>query len=122
LGKAVLLKGEYQQAVTCYKEMLSMYWKSGYERDIARGLEQLASVAVADRQLEQAARLLGAAQALRAASDAALHPYQLEEYQPVLESLRSQLDEATFASQWAAGRAMPLEETIGYALSWGDET
>ncbi len=116
LGKAALLKGDYQQAALYFKESLSMYWKSGYERNIASGLEQLASVAVADRQPEQAARLLGAAQALRESSGAIMHPYQLEYYEPALESLRLQLDKAAFAAQWAAGRAMPPEQAIAYAL------
>jgi tetratricopeptide (TPR) repeat protein len=120
LGKAALLEGDYQQAVSYFKESLSMYWKSGYERKIAFGLEQLASVAVADRQPEQAARLLGAAQALREASGAAMHPYQLAEYERSLESLRSQLDEATFAAQWTAGRAMTMEQAVVYALKETD--
>jgi tetratricopeptide (TPR) repeat protein len=116
LGKAILLKGDYQQAISCYKEMLAIYWKFGDERSIASSLEQLASVAVAQTHPEQAARLFGAAEVLRDARGAARYPFQIADYERNLESLRLQLDEATFAAQWAAGRAMTLEQAIAYAL------
>lgn len=117
LGKAALLKGDHQQAVLYFRESLSLYWKSGYVRNIASGLEQVASIAVVDRQSERAATLLGAAQALRESSGADLYPYQRAEYEQSLESLHSQLDEATLAAQWGAGRVMTMKQAIKMALS-----
>jgi non-specific serine/threonine protein kinase len=116
LGIAAIRKGDTQQATSCYKEALTMYWELGYERDTAVGLEQLAHAAVVCKQPERAARLLGAAEALRESSGEALYPYQRPEYESCLEALRPQLDEATLAALWAAGRAMTVKQAVAYAL------
>ena len=82
------------------------------------GLEQLANAAVMNQQLEHAARLLGAAEALRQASNAVLLPIQIQmaDYEHSLESLRQQLDEATLKARWAEGRAMKAKQAVEYAL------
>ncbi len=36
-----------------------------------------------------------------------------------IAAIRGQLDEATFAAAWAAGRAMPLAQVIAEALGEG---
>ena len=40
-----------------------------------------------------------------------------QRYEQLLDSTRKQLDEATFASAFAEGRLMSLEEAIDYALA-----
>ncbi len=116
LGNAALYKGDYQQAVSRYEEALALYWERGDERRIAEGLEQLANAAAVRKQPEQAARLLGAAEALRDSSGAALHPFQRADYERCLEMLRPQLDEARLAVLWAAGRAMTMKQAVAFAL------
>jgi tetratricopeptide (TPR) repeat protein len=116
LGKAALLKGDHPLAVACYKEMLGIFWNSGNERDIAFSLEKLASVAIAQPQPERAARLLGAAEAIREAKSAAIYPYQVQDYETSLGALRPQLDEAAFAARWAEGRAMSKQQAVVYAM------
>jgi tetratricopeptide (TPR) repeat protein len=95
LGKAALQNGDYPQAISRYKEALALYWERGHERNIAEGLEQLANALVVYKQPEPAARLLGAAEALRETSQASQYPYEVTDYKACLESLRLQLDEAT---------------------------
>jgi DNA-binding NarL/FixJ family response regulator len=63
-------------------------------------------------QPEQAARLLGAVEALREASNIRLSPLRRAEYDRTVEGIRAQLDEATFAAAWKVGRAMPLDEVL----------
>lgn len=43
-------------------------------------------------------------------------------YERCLSSLRAQLDELTFATAWAEGKQLTLEQTVDYAIdrcSWG---
>ncbi len=116
LGKASLGQGDYQQADSYYREALAIYWDWGSHRYIAQGLEQLADVATLDQQLTRAARLLGAAEAIRQSSGAALFPFQVEAYKHSLDVLRSKLDEATLSASWTEGQNMNIKQAVEYAL------
>jgi predicted ATPase/class 3 adenylate cyclase len=116
LGKAAVNKGDYEQALSYYKEGLAVHLQWGSERNIAESLERLAMVALMHRHSEHAARLLGAAEALRQTSGFALFPYQSGEYELTISLLREQLDEATCQSRWAEGRLMKINEAVAYAL------
>ena len=116
LGKAALKQADYPQAVSYYKEALTIYWEWGDARHIAEGIERLADAAVMNQQPEHAARLLGAAEALRQASHAARFPYQIADYEHTLESLHQQCDEATLKIRWAEGQAMTAKQAVAYAL------
>ena len=67
----------------------------------------------------RAARLFGAAEALRETLGAPLFPSHLNHYQQGVAAARAQLDDKTFAAAWAEGRAMTLEQAIAYALDGG---
>ena len=121
LGSAAIHKGDIKQAISCYKEALALYlklgyWEFGLTGDIAVGLEQLARSAVVCHQPERAARLLGAAEALRESSGQVMSLVKPPEYDSCLEALRPQLDEATLAVRWAEGRAMTAKQAVAYAL------
>ncbi len=91
--------------------------------------------ALAQGQKERAARLLGAAEALREAlglgiQGAARYWRRLSERMG--EAVRAASLEQAFAAAWAEGRAMSLEQAIGAALEaepaadriggpWGEE-
>jgi len=70
-------------------------------------------------QLERAARLFGAADKLLEGTPAVLTVEDRTMYEQSLAAARSMLDEEMFASAWAEGRAMTLEQAIAYALSSG---
>lgn len=116
LGRASLGQGNYQQAAFHYREALTIYWDLGSKRYIAQGLEQLADVAMMCQQYTRAARLLGAAEAIRQSIGAALFPFQREDYQRSLDVLRSQLDETALATHWAEGQTMNTKQAVEYAL------
>jgi hypothetical protein len=63
--------------------------------------------------MEQAARLFGAASALRDSIGHPLSPAERLAYDRDVEAVRMELGEEVFASTWAAGRVMPLERTGG---------
>ena len=64
----------------------------------------------------RAARLFGAAEALRETLGAPRLAIYEEHYQRSVASLRSQLDERAWAAAWAEGRAMTLEQALTEAL------
>ena len=70
----------------------------------------------AQRQLRRAARLFGAAETLRRAIGAALSPGARVDYDRDVAAVRAQLDEETFAMEWAEGQALTMEQAIEYAL------
>jgi hypothetical protein len=57
--------------------------------------------------------------ALRESIGATLPPDGHPAYERTLAATRAQLDEATFAAAWEAGRALSLEQAIAYALEVG---
>ena len=116
LGDLALIRGDYEQTVSRYGEALILQREGGNGRGIAEFLEKIGNAASTRKQPKTAAILLGAAQAFRESSSATHYPFQLVEYERFLEVLRSQLDESIFASLCTEGRAMTLDEAVGYAL------
>jgi hypothetical protein len=72
--------------------------------------------AVLRGQPERAARLFGAAAALRDASGVELPASEREDHDRDLTDVRARLDSVAFAAAWAAGRAMTLDEALAYVM------
>jgi len=68
------------------------------------------------QQLERAARLFGAAEALRAAAGVPLTPFDRADYDRDVAAIQAQLDNAALKAAWVEGRAMSLEQAVAYAL------
>ena len=100
------------RATALYEESLALRRELGNKHGLAECLEGLAGVAVAQRQLERAARLLGAAETLREATGAPLSPRERVRYDRDVSTVRAGLGEAAFAAAWATGKAMPPEHVI----------
>jgi DNA-binding CsgD family transcriptional regulator len=83
-------------------------------------LEGLAAIAGTRRAADRAARLFGAAEAIREALGAPLFSPNRPWLDRDVTAVRAQLDPAVFAAAWAEGRAMPFDEAIAYALSEAD--
>jgi hypothetical protein len=78
-------------------------------------LEILARLTSALGQATGAARLFGAAEALRKVIRLTRYnPSEQATYERAVTNTRAQLDPQTFAQAWAEGRAMPLEQVIAY--------
>jgi hypothetical protein len=82
---------------------------------MAECLEGLAGVAVAQQQLERAARLLGAAKAWRETTGAPLPPSRRAGYERDLAAVRAGVGEAAFVEAMAEGTSMSLGQAIAYA-------
>jgi predicted ATPase/class 3 adenylate cyclase/Tfp pilus assembly protein PilF len=109
-------QGEYAAARSLHQEGLSLQRELGYKRGIVFTLRLLGHLAHHEGASERAARLMGAAEALREALGIIVVPNDRAEYDRIVESARARLGEATFASAWAEGRAMSPEQAIALAL------
>jgi len=117
LGGAVLHQGADRQAAACFAEGLALSREIGSRYSTAMNLAGMAGVAAARGRPERSARLFGAADALFDALGIIVEPVDRAEYDHNAAVARAQLGEDAFAAAWAAGRAMPLEQTFAYALS-----
>jgi predicted ATPase len=116
LGRVAQARGDRRRAKALHRESLALCREVGDREGIAESLERLAALAVAEAHADRAARLLGAAAALRAAIGLATPPAERTEYERDVEVVRIALDDLDFRAAWAAGRAMTLEQAVAYAL------
>jgi hypothetical protein len=97
-----------------------MYTEMGDRQNSASLLESFGFLAVAAGQdadgARRAGRLYGAAESLREAIGWPRAPAEWEEHEGQVAAARARLGEAAFATAWAEGRAMTLEQAIAHAL------
>jgi predicted ATPase/class 3 adenylate cyclase len=116
LGGVAQRRGEVVQAEALGREGLALLWDLGNLRACTEGLELLASTAGAAGQGERAARLLGAASALRETLGAPQPPQEQVEVEQAVAAARAALGEEAWAAAYAAGRALSREQAIAEAL------
>ena len=66
---------------------------------------------------ERAAQLFGAVEHLRELSGTPIAPVERAKYDRLVDATRTHLDETTFASAWAAGCTLSLDQAIAAALA-----
>ena len=117
LGFVASLQGERASQRSYEVESLTIRQELGDKRGIADSLHAFSGIAMAYGRAKRAARLLGAADALRETTGAALSPAYLSTHTPGVDRVRSKLGDEIFAEMLAQGRAMTLEQAIEYALA-----
>ncbi|MBV9470459.1 MAG: tetratricopeptide repeat protein, partial [Abitibacteriaceae bacterium] len=80
-------------------------------------LEAVAYLAAEKNKPTDAAQILGASEALRAALGSPLLPIFLPDYEHYVARLHSALDAATFDTAWTTGQQMSFEQAAAVALS-----
>ncbi len=116
LGYAFGVQGAHDRARLVYLEAFSINEGIGSQSGIAACLDGLGAVEAREGQMSRAARLWGAATALRATLDAPRLHSQKATYAALSESARQHLGDM-FAVLWDEGAAMTLEEARRYAVS-----
>jgi predicted ATPase/DNA-binding SARP family transcriptional activator len=138
LGWVALGLHKYAEARSNHLESLKILHELGARASIPEALEALAAVECAkceeptntdfptddDRRRgintvgegKTAARLFGAAEALREAVGAIISPAVKQDYVRRVGRLREAMDAEAFATAWAEGRAMTLEQAVACAL------
>jgi DNA-binding CsgD family transcriptional regulator len=117
LGRLALDEGDLATAGAKLAEGLRLAEHAGDAAAMAAGLDGVAGLAGALGRMEAAARLAGAAAALGATAGAAGRSARGDAASPVTRAARAALGETGFAVAWAAGRAMPPEQAVEYALA-----
>jgi predicted ATPase/serine/threonine protein kinase/DNA-binding CsgD family transcriptional regulator len=136
LGKVAAVQGDYPAARAWYEEGLTVCLKMGSRVPIANRLEGLAGVVAAHSamglsttpflpcleglagvvaaqgQPTWAARLWGAAEALRENFGIPLAPVERADYERAVTAASIPLGEKSFTAAWAEGRTMPLKQVL----------
>jgi len=120
LAEVAAVEGDYARSRVLYEQGLGVARESGDKRTITSGLERtnapglegLAAAVAAQGSHAWAARLWGAAEALREAIGAPLPPVERAPYHRAVASTRAQLGEQAFAAAWAEGRTMSPEQAL----------
>jgi predicted ATPase/serine/threonine protein kinase/DNA-binding CsgD family transcriptional regulator len=112
LARILASQGDRAAARALYQESLALLHKIGNEEFIAACLEGLGAVGAVQGQPAWAARLWGAAEALRQHIVAPLPPIYRADYERSVAAARNQLGEKAFATAWAEGRGMIPEQVL----------
>ena len=116
LAQSALDQGDAARAATLTRESLRLAWEIGDHVWIPNCLEEIAGALVQEEQVLEAARLLGAAEALRERVGCQPAPYEIPRLEGFTAGVRARLEPAALATQWTAGRAMSLEQAVQAAL------
>lgn len=120
LGKIACVQKAYDEARGFYQKTLKIFEELGDRYSIACNLEAQASLAAEQMQIERAARLWGAAQALRKELNTPMPPADYSQFETQVKNIwenlavSAQLD-AKFSAAWEAGGAMLLADLVAYA-------
>lgn len=119
LGLARFHRGLQEAASEMYKRALTVFWEFEYAVGIGCSFEGLAGVAAVDGRVEEAARLLGAAEALFESAGAKLEPGERDLHDSTVDALRAELRETGLEQLWANGKTMRLQDAVAYAVRAG---
>ena len=108
-GWLALSQGEYTLARSQFEESLTILMSLGHQWFAILCLEGLAATASAQGHLLHAARVWGAAAALRQRLRASAPPVLERTYERMVVKVRTQLGEEAFDTVWAQGQAMALQ-------------
>jgi hypothetical protein len=112
LGNVDLQEGSYESANTRFLRGLEVALDFGDRVLLAHFMEGFSGLASALGEHERAVKLAGAAETLREAAGAPLHPAWRGLAEPWLAISRHALGEAAYASALAAGRRLPLARAV----------
>jgi hypothetical protein len=115
LAVVALLREDRDRALALLNASLLTSVEVGHVELAAHVVMDLA-VAAAREQPVHAARLFGAAEALREEIGAAIWPSRRPLYEQALGTVRDALGTGAFAAAWGEGLAMTLERAVEYAL------
>ena len=117
LAHAMRRAGSIDEAEAEYRATIEDWRRLGNRGAVANQLEAFAFVALAKRNGDRAARLFGAAEALREDAAAPMMGMERPEYDAEVDRLRDQLDERAIRSAWAEGRELDADRAVAFALS-----
>jgi predicted ATPase/DNA-binding CsgD family transcriptional regulator len=112
LGRVEAGQGDGAAAQSHFQESLTVASALGNQWAIASAVEGLAGMVAAQGELAWAARLWGAAEALRQTIGAPMPPVERASYERSVATVRAHLGEQAFTAAWAQGRTMRPEQAL----------
>jgi predicted ATPase/transcriptional regulator with XRE-family HTH domain len=109
-------RGEYATAIRRFREALELLEVVPNKAAIAAVLEALAGAMNATGDSRRAARILGAANALRSAIGAPLLPRERHDYDETIAAIRAALEPGEFDTEWRLGALMTIERALDEAM------
>jgi hypothetical protein len=122
LEKVAHRQHDYASAQKFFEQSLAILPRIKDKIRIAETREEMAKLACTLQQAERAARLFGAAEALREGMGCPIPLAKRAEYDRYRTAACDALGKEVFAQVCAEGRAMSLEDAIEYALGKPDES
>jgi non-specific serine/threonine protein kinase len=121
LAHALRRQGKWEQALPIYHESIQYFQDIGHEPAVANQLECFAYIATVLEKPKKAARLLGAAQAIRVRTASPINiPWEEAEYDLAMKQLAEVLGMADRDAALAEGRSMTLDEAVTLARAAGE--
>jgi tetratricopeptide (TPR) repeat protein len=117
MAHAALARGDIEEANRLACEALSSAAEHEERQGIGDGLQALAAVAAARADPERAARLAGAASAVREMIAARPGPFDVAIPRRFIETSEKAVGATRWHRSWHAGHAMTIEGAVAYALA-----
>jgi predicted ATPase/class 3 adenylate cyclase len=117
LGHIARAQGDFSNARQIYRETLRNFKEFGNRPAVAHQLECFGQLYLEDGDLESAARLFGAASALRERVDSHRTDLEQEELDRAVTRIRDGLVDGTYDSLWEQGGRMTMDEAVILALA-----
>jgi predicted ATPase/class 3 adenylate cyclase len=108
-------EGDRSRAAALQREALPLRRALWDVLALANSLANGAEFAAVGGRPEVAARLLGAANALRLRGGVTIDPFNLDDPDALTARVREQLGEPTFATAWVEGESLPLDQALAEA-------
>ena len=115
-GLLCIRQGDYAAAVPLCRRAAQLAVESMYKELLLRAIEWLAAAFGYQHHFERAARLWGAAAAMREETKTGPGRSDLVIYETAVDYVRAHIGEERLAALLAQGRGMTLEQTLAYAL------
>ena len=115
LGFEACAQSDNAAATRYFTESIALRREMGDHQGVLTCLEGLARIAVEERRLAEAARLLGAVDQLRTHYNYTPLAAEQADFERVVARARQDMDQAAFDAAWSEGRTLTLESAIEQA-------
>jgi len=117
LGELALRQEAYGDALEELRQAMTLFGELGETKERVTTLELIAHALQGMGRLQPAARVYGAAEAVRETFDAPIDPMRRVTRDQGIAAVQVSLDAMTYDSAWTAGRELSLEQAIAEALA-----
>jgi hypothetical protein len=120
LGHVLARQGCFDEALEPLRESLLLGQTRLEVKSVADQLQDLAILAAGVGSAEEAAVMLGGAEALYEDTGSGFEPVGSHAYEQTLSAVRRELDSAVMAEAWRRGKEMSVDDLVSYAVEFID--